>query len=91
MIPEEAVQAAAQAIHAEGWTCEAHEPVGLDQCARCAHSTPKLAAKALEAAMPYLEAALRKQIAEEEQRAFSQAARRRSAEVITTRIKEENR
>ena len=43
----------------------------------------------IQAALPHLEAALRKQIAEEEQRAFSQATRRRSAEVTTARIVEE--
>ena len=52
-----AVDAAARAIHAEGWTCEAHEPEGLDACEQCATSTPRLAHAALAAALPLLTAA----------------------------------
>ena len=52
-----AVDAAARAIHAEGWTCEAHEPEGLDACEQCATSTPRLARAALTAALPLLTAA----------------------------------
>ena len=53
-IPDAAVDAAARAIHAEGWTCEAHEPMGLDECGQCATSTPRLARAALSAALPHL-------------------------------------
>ena len=56
-IPDAAVDAAARAIHAEGWTCEAHEPMGLDACEQCATSTPRLARAALSAALPHLTAA----------------------------------
>lgn len=55
-IPDQAIQAAAEKIHAEGWTCEAHEPLGLTQCDQCAQSTPRLATKALEAALPHIRA-----------------------------------
>ena len=47
-----AITAAAVAIHAEGWTCEAHEPLGLDECSQCAILTPLVARSALLAALP---------------------------------------
>ena len=62
---EEAVRAAAEAIHNAGWTCEAHEPLGLDQCEQCAESTPIVARAALDAAMPIIERDVRLQVAEE--------------------------
>lgn len=45
----EAIQAAAEAIHEVGWTCEAHEPLGLEACNQCAIDTPELARKVLTA------------------------------------------
>lgn len=51
---EAAVKAAAEAIHEAGWTCEAHEPLGLEKCDQCAISTPALARKTLTAALPEL-------------------------------------
>lgn len=54
VVSDAAVEAAARAIHAEGWTCEAHEPEGLDECEQCATSTPRLARAALSAALPFL-------------------------------------
>lgn len=63
-IPDEAVQSAADAIHTAGWTCEAHEPQGLDQCEGCASDTPILARKALTAAAPHLRAAWEQPIRE---------------------------
>lgn len=45
----EAIQAAAEAIHEAGWTCEAHEPLGLEACNQCAIDTPELARKVLTA------------------------------------------
>lgn len=51
---EAAVKAGAEAIHEAGWTCEAHEPQGLEKCAQCATSTPELARKTLTAAVPEL-------------------------------------
>lgn len=50
----EAIQAAAEAIHEAGWTCEAHEPLGLDKCDQCATTTPELARKTLTAALPHI-------------------------------------
>lgn len=50
----EAIKAAAEAIHEAGWTCEAHEPLGLEKCGQCATTTPELARKALTAALPEL-------------------------------------
>lgn len=60
-INEQAIEAAAEAMHQEGWTCEAHEPLGLDHCDQCADSTPKVVQKILIAAMPHI----REQIAKE--------------------------
>lgn len=51
---EAAVKAAAEAIHEAGWTCEAHEPLGLDKCDQCAIDTPKLARRVLTAALPHV-------------------------------------
>lgn len=51
---EAAVNAAAEAIHEAGWTCEAHEPQGLEMCEQCLIDTPKLARKTLTAAVPEL-------------------------------------
>lgn len=68
----QAIEAAAEAMHEAGWTCEAHEPLGLNKCDQCADSTPKVVQKILTAAMPHI----RKQIAEEIRNAaplFSQA------------------
>ena len=45
----EAIQAAAEAIHEAGWTCEAHEPLGLEKCGQCETSTTELARKTLAA------------------------------------------
>lgn len=45
----EAIQAAAEAIHEAGWTCEAHEPLGLEACDQCAIDTPELVRKVLTA------------------------------------------
>ena len=45
----EAIKAAAEAIHEAGWTCEAHEPLGLDKCGQCETSTTELARKTLTA------------------------------------------
>lgn len=53
---EAAVKAAAEAIHDSGWTCEAHEPLGLDQCDQCAITTSELARKTLTAALPHIRA-----------------------------------
>ena len=50
----EAIKAAAEAIHEAGWTCEAHEPQGLEKCEQCLIDTPKLARKTLTAAVPEL-------------------------------------
>lgn len=60
-INEQAINAAAEAMHEAGWTCEAHEPLGLDKCDQCADSTPKVVQKILTATLPHI----RKQIAEE--------------------------
>ena len=50
----EAIKAAAEAIHEAGWTCEAHEPLGLEKCGQCETSTTELARKTLTAAVPEL-------------------------------------
>lgn len=52
----EAIQAAAEAIHEAGWTCEAHEPLGLEKCGQCETSTTELARKTLTAALPHIRA-----------------------------------
>lgn len=83
-IPELAIQAAAISLTLTG-TMEDWEEMSDNRRRLYEHS----AEAALEAALPYLEAALRTQIAAEEQRAFARAARRRSAEVISARIAEE--
>lgn len=51
---EAAIKAAAETIHEAGWTCEAHEPLGLEQCEQCAITIPELARKTLTAAVPEL-------------------------------------
>ena len=51
---EAAVNAAAEAIHEAGWTCEAHEPQGLEMCEQCATSTLELARRVLTAALPHI-------------------------------------
>lgn len=49
--PTEAeVEAAAAVFHAEGWTCEGHEPLGLDECEQCGPATRRAARAALRAA-----------------------------------------
>lgn len=53
---EAAIKAAAEAIHAAGWTCEAHEPQGLEKCDQCAISTSELARKTLAAAISHITA-----------------------------------
>ena len=50
----EAIKAAAEAIHEAGWTCEAHEPLGLEKCGQCEASTTELARKTLTAALPHI-------------------------------------
>lgn len=50
----EAIKAAAEAIHEAGWTCEAHEPLGLEKCGQCETSTTELARKTLTAAVPHI-------------------------------------
>ena len=50
----EAIKAAADAIHEAGWTCEAHEPLGLEKCDQCAIDTPELARRVLIAALPHI-------------------------------------
>lgn len=52
----EAIKAAAEAIHEAGWTCEAHEPLGLEACGQCETSTTELARKTLTAALPHIRA-----------------------------------
>lgn len=53
---EAAIKSAAEAIHEAGWTCEAHEPQGLEKCDQCAMSTTELARKTLTAALPHIRA-----------------------------------
>ena len=54
-----AVQAAARAALAEGWTCDTHEPLPWGECRDCTESHLRTARRALTAALPHLEAATR--------------------------------
>lgn len=58
----DAVTAAANAFHLDGWSCVAHEPLGLDECEQCAEVMPKSARIALEAALPHIRDQLARQI-----------------------------
>lgn len=51
-----AVQAAARAALAEGWTCDTHEPLPWGECRDCTESHLRTARRALTAALPYLTA-----------------------------------
>ena len=51
-----AVQAAARAALAEGWTCDTHEPRPWGECRDCTESHLRTARRALTAALPYLTA-----------------------------------
>ena len=54
--PDDAVEAAAEALHQKGWTCESHEPRdSFHDCEDCAVVTPQAARAVLEAAGPVLE------------------------------------
>lgn len=85
----EAIKAGAEAIHDAGWTCVAHEPLGLDQCKDCAESTPQLARKALAAALPHIRAIIATEIrAEKDQPELKElAARERWPSYYTGLIK----
>ena len=52
-----AVQAAAHAALAEGWTCDTHEPLPWGECRDCTESHLRTARRALTAAIPHLTAA----------------------------------
>ena len=54
-----AVQAAAHAALAEGWTCDTHEPLPWGECRDCTESHLRTARRALTAALPHLTAATR--------------------------------
>ena len=49
-----AVQAAARAALAEGWTCDTHEPLPWGECRDCTESHLRTARRALTAALPHL-------------------------------------
>ncbi|WP_140917579.1 hypothetical protein [Mycobacterium tuberculosis] len=51
-----AVEAAARAALAEGWTCDTHEPQQWGSCPDCTDSHLRTAHRALTAALPYLTA-----------------------------------
>lgn len=51
-----AVEAAARAALAEGWTCDTHEPEPWGDCPDCTASHLRTAPKALTAALPLLTA-----------------------------------
>ena len=51
-----AVQAAARAALAEGWTCDTHEPLPWGECRDCTESPLRTARRALTAALPHLTA-----------------------------------
>lgn len=52
-----AVQAAARAALAEGWTCDTHEPLPWGECRDCTQLHLRTARRALTAALPHLPAA----------------------------------
>ena len=49
-----AVEAAARAALADGWTCDTHEPLQWGECRDCTTSHLRTARRALTAALPHL-------------------------------------
>lgn len=51
-----AVETAARAALAAGWTCDTHEPLPWGECPDCTESHLRTARRALAAALPHLDA-----------------------------------